>query len=66
VATALVVGPAARLAEAGVALATPWPALHAVARNAATMTTATIGDADHGIERFMIILRVTEPVLSNR
>jgi hypothetical protein len=30
------------------------------------MITATIGDADHGIERFMIIPRVTEPVLSNR
>jgi hypothetical protein len=30
------------------------------------MTTATIGDPDHGIERFMIILLVTEPVLSNR
>ena len=66
VAGALVLGLAARLAEAGVALATPWPALHAVARKTAATTTAAIGDAGHRNERFMLILRVTESVLSNR
>jgi len=66
VAGALVLGPAARLAEAGVALATPWPALHAVARKTATTNTAASGDTDHPSERFMFILRVTESVLSSR
>jgi hypothetical protein len=66
VAGALVVGPAARLAEAGVGLATPWPALHAVARKTATTNNAAIGDTDHPSERFMFILRVTESVLSSR
>ena len=61
---ALGLGPAARLAEAGVARS--WLALHAVARKAATTNTAAIGDADHLNERFMLILRVTESVLSNR
>jgi len=60
------VGSAARLAAPGVALATPWPALHAVARKTATTTAAAIGDADHLNERFMFILRVTGSVLSSR
>jgi hypothetical protein len=66
VAGGLVLGPAARLAEAGVALAAPWPALHAVVRKTATVTTAAIGDADHLNERFMFILRVSESKLSSR
>ena len=66
VARALVVGLGARLAEAGVGLATPWPALHAVARKAATTITAAGGDPDHPNERFMFTLRVTESVLSSR
>jgi hypothetical protein len=57
---ALVVGPAAGLAEAGIALAAPWPALHAVARKAATTITAAVGDADHLNERIMFLLQVTE------
>jgi hypothetical protein len=57
VAGALVLGPAARLAVAlVVGLATPWLALHAVARKPATTTTAAIGGADHLNERFMLIL----------
>jgi len=66
VAGALVVGPAAGLAEAGIALAAPWPALHAVARRAATTITAAVGDPDHPRQRFIFTLRVTESVLSNR
>jgi hypothetical protein len=65
VAGALVVGPAAGLAEPGV-LAAPWPALHAVARKAATSITAAVGDPDHLRQRFMFTLRVTESVLSCR
>jgi hypothetical protein len=66
VAGALVVGPPAGLAETGVALAPPSPALHAVARKAATTITAAGGDPDHPNERFMFTLRVTESVLSSR
>ena len=66
IAGALVVGWAARLAEAGVGLATPWPALHAVPRKTATTNTAAIGVTDHPGERFMFILRLTESVLCSR
>jgi hypothetical protein len=66
VAGALVVGAAARLAEAGVGFATPWPAPHAVARKTATTNAAAIGDSDHLNERFMFILPVGESVLCSR
>ena len=55
-----------RLAEAGDALASPWPALHAVARRAATTMTVAVGDPDHLRERFMFTLRVSESWLCSR
>ena len=66
VAGALGVGAGARLAGTGVALATPWPAVHAVASRPATTTTAAIGDADHVSERFMFTPPVAESALSSR
>jgi hypothetical protein len=62
----LVVSWEERLEDAGVALAGPWAALHAVARKTATTNTAAIGDSDHVNERFMFILRVSESVLCSR
>jgi hypothetical protein len=59
-------GAPARLVEAGDALAAPWPALHAVARTAATTITVAVGDPDHLRVRFMFTLRVSESRLCSR
>ena len=59
-------GAPARLAEAGGALAAPWPALHAVARRPATTITVAVGAPDHLRERFMFTLRVSESWLCSR
>lgn len=59
-------GAPARLGDAGDALAAPWPALHAVARRAATTITVAVGDPDHLRERFMFTLRVSESRLCSR
>jgi len=53
---ALVAGAATRLGEAGIGVAPPWPALHPVARAAATIVKAAVSVSDHVRERFMFIL----------